>query len=75
MVQLDDKSDINLQPVSLAQSNSKSILDNTELIQNLGKSGLTDDQIAYLKDMTNSNAAPDTELLNQLNAIAQEQNV
>ena len=43
---------------------------NTELLQTLSKAGLTDDQIQFLTQMTESGEAPDQNLLNQLEAIA-----
>lgn len=64
-------------PLHLAQTKSKSNTDedqieNNELLQTLSKAGLTDDQIQYLSQMTNSNEAPDINLLNQLNQLAGE---
>lgn len=53
----------------LAQISNKQI-ENNELIQTLSKAGLTDEQIQFLTSMSDSNEAPDINLLKQLDAIA-----
>ena len=66
---------LKLEPLNLAQTKSKIVedqIENNELLQTLSKAGLTDDQIQYLSQMTDSSEAPDINLLNQLNSLAGE---